>query len=377
MKPLTLPLETENQNLSSIQVNGSSKDAVRHMLSQPRTRLLPNAPLPAGKLPMPLLQQMLARYAGEGPGVKVGAAVGRDAAVIDCGDRQLIVKTDPITFVADDIGSYALLVNANDVACMGGEPKWFLTTVLLPAGKTHAADVERIFEQISQACKSITVSLCGGHTEITPAVTQPVVIGCLLGEAPASRALSSQKVQPEDYLLLLKGIAIEATSILGREKQTELGGMFDQQFVRQCQRFLQYPGISVLPVARQVWDHPEVHALHDPTEGGLANAIHELLEADSLGVEIDLSQVPIYPETKLLCEMYGLDPFGVIASGALLVAGTERACNALAKKMHRKNVPAAIIGRVLPSGEERSVLTRKQRSQLPLFKFDEIIKALS
>ena len=83
-----------------------------------------------GKLPASLLAELL-RTIPQDPRVIVGPGVGRDAAVIDMGDgRVLVAKTDPITFATEHAGWYAVNVNANDIACMGAEPKWLLATAL-------------------------------------------------------------------------------------------------------------------------------------------------------------------------------------------------------------------------------------------------------
>jgi len=335
---------------------------------------------PVGKLPLGFLQKLLRQYAnaaGANHGVKVGPGLGRDAAVIDLGDRLLIAKTDPITFVADDIGYYALHVNANDVACMGGEPKWFLATLLLPEKTTTPKLVEEIFRQLGEACQKIDVTLCGGHTEIIAGIKRPIIAGCLLGEAPANRIFSPERIEPGDAIILTKGLAVEATSIIGREQAQVLAETFDAEFAQNCRRYLSDPGISVLPEARLAWQEEGVHALHDPTEGGLANAIHELLVERNLGVEINLASLPLFPESKLLCEHFRLDILGLIASGALLIIGEENVCAKLQTKLQRAKMTAALIGRILPAGEGRWLIDGKQRQELPLFKRDEILKVLA
>jgi hydrogenase maturation factor len=332
-----------------------------------------------GKLPLGFLQTLLQKYAKPTAGsraVKVGAGIGQDAAVIEFADRLLIAKTDPITFLAEDIGYYALHINANDVACMGGEPKWFLATLLLPETNTTPALVENIFHQLSHACKKIGVELCGGHTEITAGLNRPLIAGCLLGEAPAERLFSPQRLEVDDAIILTKGLAIEATSIMGRAHAGKVAGIFDPDFAEKCRAFLHDPGISVLPEARLAWRQEGVHALHDPTEGGLANAIHELLAARDLGVEIERESIPLFPETKLLCDHFRLEALGLIASGALLIAGEEKACAKLLPQLHRKGIAATVIGKVLPAGQGRWLVHKKQRVQLPVYRRDEILKMI-
>lgn len=333
--------------------------------------------LPSGKLPAAFLQRLLAQYVPAQAGVELGAGIGRDAAIIACSDRRLIAKTDPITFVTENIGHYVVQVNANDVACMGGEPKWFMAALLFPEHKTEEAHVEEIFRQINRACATHAIAWCGGHTEITAAVAQPVVVGMMLGEAPLARRFAPTRIEPGDHILLAKGLAAEATAIIGKHKAAALAEIFAADFAAHCQNFLFEPGISVLSEAKLAWEVAGIHALHDPTEGGLANAVHELLEEKKLGVEIYGAQVLLLPETKLLCEHFALDPLGLIASGALLVVGQAGACEELLQKYHAANIPAAIIGRVLDEGEGRWLVEDNERQTLPRFSHDEILRVLA
>ncbi len=333
--------------------------------------------LPTGKLPSDLLQRLLERYVHPLAKLPLGAGLGRDAAVIEFDGKLLIAKTDPITFLAEDLGYYAVHVNVNDVACMGGEPKWFLSTILLPESKTRASAVEDIFQQIGETCESMGVAWCGGHTEITAGIAQPIVVGCLLAEAPLARRFSPNLIQPEDRIILTKGLAVEATSILGRVQKGALAQSFETEFAQKCRQFLFEPGISVYPEARLAWEIAGIHALHDVTEGGLANAIHEVLEEKQLGVEIEWPFVPIFPETKVLCEYFGLDPLGIIASGALLIIGEERACVEILLRLRAADINAAEIGVILPPGEKRWLLDRTDRIQLPRFHSDEIVQIIA
>jgi len=335
---------------------------------------------PVGKLPLNFLQALLQKYAPvthKNNRVKVDAGIGREAAVIELGERLLIAKTAPITFIAANIGDDALQINANAVACMGGEPQWFLATLLLPEKTTTPKLVEEIFRQLGEACKRINVTLCGGHAEITAGIDRPMIAGCLLGEAPLDRIFSPERIEPGDAIILTKGLAIAATARLGRERAQALSETFDTEFAENCRRYFHEPGISVLPEARLAWPEAGIHALRDPTAGGLANALHEMLVARDLGVEINRDSIPLFPESKLLCEHFHLDILGLIASGALLIIGEESACMKLLPQLQRAKINPAMIGQVLPSGAGRWLVDGKQRYELPWFKRDEILKVLS
>ncbi|MEE9515035.1 MAG: AIR synthase related protein, partial [Candidatus Brocadiales bacterium] len=176
--------------------------------------------LPVGKLPSKLLGELLAQKssdAGAGdPRVIIGPRVGEDAAVLDVGSQNtyLVAKTDPITFAADQIGWYAVNINANDVATLGAVPRWFLATVFLPEGKSSDEMVREIFDDIFRAAKDLDVTVCGGHTEITAGLERPVVVGQMLGEVEKDRLVRKTDIRAGDDIILTKGIAIEGTAIL-------------------------------------------------------------------------------------------------------------------------------------------------------------------
>src|SRR3989304_4548978 len=178
-------------------------------------------PLLTGKLPPKLLERLLAGVARRDPRVLLGPTVGEDAALIDLGDRVLVAKADPVTFATERIGWYAVHVNANDVACMGARPAWFLATILLPQGAPEAL-AEEVFSQVESACEALGVTLVGGHTEVTYDLERPIVAGAMLAEAAPGRIVRSSGARPGDHLVLTKGIAIEGTALLARDAPEEL-----------------------------------------------------------------------------------------------------------------------------------------------------------
>jgi hydrogenase expression/formation protein HypE len=330
--------------------------------------------IPIGKLPPGHLARLLAEHARPDPRLIVGARVGEDAAVIDMGDRYLVAKTDPITFATDEIGWYAVNVNANDVACAGGAPRWFLATLLLPEGKTDVALVDTIFAQMAEACAGLDVTLVGGHTEITYGLDRPVVVGQMLGEVAPDRFVATEGVRPGDDIILTKGVAVEATAIIAREKADELERAFDAEYLRRCQGFLHDPGISVVLDAQIAQAAGMVHAMHDPTEGGLATGLWEMAVAAGVGLEIDEAAIAVLPETAALCAQFGLDPLGVIASGALLIACSPSETETILAGLGSAGISAAAVGRAVERTEECVLLRSNSRRPLPTFARDEITR---
>jgi hydrogenase maturation factor len=332
--------------------------------------------LKAGKLPAPLLAKLLARIERRDPRVLLGAGVGEDAALISFGSSTLIAKTDPVTFAADLIGWYAVQVNANDIASCGGEPRWFLATVLLPEGSPPAL-AETIFEQVREAAAGLGIELVGGHTEVTIGLPRPIVVGLMLGEAPADGTFSTSCARPGDVLLLTKGIAIEGTSLLAREAADRLrkAGVRAGR-IEAAKRFLFEPGISVVADARAARAAGGVTAMHDPTEGGLATALLEICAASRCGVEVDAAAVPVLPETRVFCEALGADPWGLIASGALLIAASPGAERGIVSSLSAEGISASVIGRLTPPDKGHTLVRNGRRSPLPRFERDEVARLL-
>jgi hydrogenase maturation factor len=331
--------------------------------------------LPAGKLPLPLLERLLARFAPDDPRIIVGPRAGEDAAVFDLGDRYLVAKTDPITFATSEIGWYAVNINANDVAVMGAQPRWFLATVLLPAGQATAEMAEAIFAQIYNACAALGVSLAGGHTEITVNLDRPIVSGTMLGEVAPDRLIKTAGARVGDTVLQVKPAPIEGTALIALERIDALRAAgYSPAFIERGQRFLQDPGISVVAPARLAVETAEVHAMHDPTEGGVMTGLLEIARAADVGLIVDLDAIPIAAEGAILCREFDLDPLGTIASGAILLTASPADALRLIESLTAAGYPAAAIGRVTRPEEGLTARRHGKVVPWPVFAADEVTK---
>ena len=333
--------------------------------------------LKPGKLEPDVLERLLKRNRIADPRVLVGPGVGLDVAVIDYGENLLVAKTDPITFATDEIGWYAVNVNANDIATAGARPRWFLATLLLPEHATSDELVEEIYDDLVAACRSMKIDLIGGHTEITCGLDRPILVGMMLGEVARDKLVRADGAQPGDVLLLTKRIAVEGTSLLGIEVGEQLAAATDDDFVRRCCAFLHEPGIGVLHEALLACEVGGVHAMHDPTEGGVATGISELARACGCGVRVEHSALPFYEETVRACEVFGLDPLGLIASGSLLIAAEPESGTAIRERLNAEGIECTAVGTVLHKGAPRLLVTEEGEQPLPIFPRDEIARLLS
>ena len=327
-----------------------------------------------GKLTPDTLEALLSRVPVSDPRVILGAKVGEDAALLDFGDEVLVAKTDPITFATDLIGWYAVHVNANDVACAGARPRWFMATLLLPQ-QMDEEQVSEIFRQITDACESLHVTLVGGHTEVTQNLDQPIIVGCMLGVAPRDRALTTGGAQVGDYVILTKGVSLEGSALLAREQAEVLrkGGM-DPSLIEEAAGLLFHPGISVVKDARIACDAANVHSLHDPTEGGLASALHEVAAAAGVGMMIDRDSIPFLPHCVEICKVLGLNPMGLLASGSLIITLSPEEAPKLLSALKREGIDAWHIGLVTPPEEGIMLREAGKLSPMPVFERDELAR---
>lgn len=320
-----------------------------------------------GKVPENVLKRAVFRQIHtKRPEVVLGAGVGEDCAAVKLADDEtLVLSTDPITGTAQDIGTLAIQITANDLASAGAEPVGVLLTVLLPES-VEEPELRHMMTQVEEACRAVNVQIMGGHTEVTSVVNQPLISVCGVGKVKDGRLISTAGARPGMDILVTKWIGIEGTSILAKEKEKELLTRFSVPFVEKAKRLDAF--LSVVPEAA-VAVQSGVSAMHDVTEGGIFGALWEMAEASGVGLEIDLKKIPIRQETVEVCEFFGINPYQLISSGCMLMAAADG--NALARALEQAGIPAAVIGkaadgndRVLRNGEERRFLEPPKTDEL-------------
>jgi len=332
--------------------------------------------LRAGKLSTGFLRRLLGRLPAPDSRVILGPRVGEDAAVIDFGDRLLVAKTDPITFATDRIGWYLVHVNANDLACLGARPRWLLVTCLLPEGRTDTGAVESLFDEIARSCSGLGVTVCGGHTEVTVGLERPILVGQMLGEVSRGRLVDKRRIRPGDVLLLTKGVAIEGTAVIARERADVVRRRLGRRWAERAARLLFDPGISVVRDAEIVCGAGAgfVHGMHDPTEGGVLQALRELAESARVGLRVRMEHIPVYPETRAVCDLLGLDPLGLLASGCLLVAADPAGAKPIEEALRKAGVPCSRIGEVCSRDEGVRWTHRGRPVAAPRIGRDELVR---
>ena len=331
------------------------------------------SPLPQGKLPNQLLEQILNGFSFEDPALLITAGVGEDIAAADISREEvLVLKSDPITFATDAIGHYAVLVNANDITTCGADPRWFLTTLLFPCQST-GSEIQHIVRGLNHVASKCGITLCGGHTEITDAVTRPVVVGSLAGTVRKNRLIDKKSMKTGDLLLMTKSVAVEGTAIIAREMEHKLLSMgFSDADVYSCKQFLDH--ISIMEEARIARDTGGVTAMHDVTEGGLATAATELSIAGRHRIRINMDRIPIFPQTQRICDAFNISPLGLIGSGSLLICCSPDTKDDILAGIRNAGIHATCIGEVLEDGEGVEAMDGGKPGAWPEFKVDELAR---
>jgi hydrogenase maturation factor len=312
--------------------------------------------LPFGKVPLDILKEVVFKNLGvKRDEVVLGPLAGFDGAVIDIGDKSLIVSTDPITGAIERIGWLAVNINANDIATFGVEPAFLLSCILLPENANRQI-VETISTQMDRAAKNLGIAIVGGHCEVTPGLANPIVVGCAMGLTEKGNYVTAGGAKLGDKLILTKSVGIEGTAILAADREEQLKKTLKPTMLRNAKKF--YDKISVVKDAVAAFKTGAVHAMHDPTEGGLAGGIHEMADASNLGVKIYEEKIRIAPETVKICNFFKIDPLQLIASGSLLIAVERNSADKVVKVLEKNEIAAAVIGEFTSSPEKRFIIRK-------------------
>lgn len=326
--------------------------------------------LPLGKLSLDLLQRLLEpTRSGTDPQLVVnGPSIGSDVAVLDfevaaqraaefykldkhetTTDCLLVLKADPITFPTDKPGEYAVHVNLNDVTTCGALPVALLATILLPESTTMET-VESIQNELTNAAHCFRISNVGGHTEVTDAVTRPVVSLAMIGVVPTQKLISDD-VAPGDEILFLGEVGCEGLGILLTEGEESFlaCGVFDSD---TFSRWLAVgKRISLGLIIPELNREHVIKCAHDVTEGGMRGALVELAMRLQRSLIVDSLPEPC-EGLNAVVERLNIDPYRLIGSGSALLIVKQGDSTSVIEAALQRGWNAKLIGRAedgLPS----------------------------
>ncbi len=316
-----------------------------------------------------LREYVLSRLGARCEELVVGPEVGEDAAVIEIrGAKYVISHTDPITGAVEHIGWLSVHVPANDVATQGGVPRWFEIAILLPE-RFPDEKLDLITRQIDEALRELGSCLIGGHTEYAPEIRRPIVVSTCIGYG--DKYVRTGGAREGDLVIMTKGAAVEGTSILSSDFESELRrrGVPDD-VIRRAKRFIRE--VSVVREALAVRDY--VSSMHDPTEGGVLQGAYEIACASGKDVEIWLDGIIVREETRIVFNALGLDPLRSLSSGSLLACVPEDKLDQVESELRSLHVSFSVIGRVIGRSDRPKVIVRRSRGSDVMFVVDREVE---
>ncbi len=326
-----------------------------------------------GKVSIDLLKSILLNINtnNNNPEVIQSPEIGVDCGVLDFKDEFVLVSADPITGATNNIGELVVDVNANDIYASNGIPVGIILTVLMPAKSTRE-ELEKIMNDIHNKCKSMNITIVGGHTEVTDAVNRPVVSATILGKTKNRKLLKKQNIAENFDIVLTKNIATEGTNILASDcekflKENSVLSAEELQSAQDSKNFL-----SIEVDCRVAFEHDESIYLHDVTEGGVFGGLYEMFEHLDFGFEVEVEKIPVTDITLKICNAFKLDPYRLISSGNLLVVCENG--EDLVKEYEKSGILARVIGRVTRGNEKIVIRKGDVREILEQPKGDELFK---
>jgi hydrogenase expression/formation protein HypE len=292
-----------------------------------------------------------------------GLLVMEDAALLELPREGRLAFTtdtfvvDPIFFPGGNLGDLAVNGTVNDLAMRGARPLALSAAAVIEEGLAFEV-LERIVDTMARACRDAGVSIVTGDTKVVPrgGVDGIYINTSGVGVVPTGRELSAANLRPGDAILVSGPIGDHGVAVMSRRA----GLSFEADVVSDSAPL---NGLVEAMFAAST----ELHALRDPTRGGLAAALIEQAEDSGVAIEVDEVSIPIRPVVRAACETLGLDPLHVPCEGRLVAVVPAEIASLILEAMrgHPMGREATTIGHVL-EGESGRVRLRTRVGGLRL-----------
>ena len=308
---------------------------------------------PMGKISRVFFENVIARHLGaKRKDIAKGPANGVDVGVVRLpGGRAMISTTDPIYIVPpygwDRAAWFAFHILASDLTTSGVAPQYATMDWNLPMD-VEDDQIEAMLKVIDREARKYDTAIVTGHTGRYEGCNYPMVGGAtFLAIAAKDGWVTSDMARPGNRLLVTKTAALEATAILANtfgeitsrhlspERTAQAKALFDSMSTVDD---------ALTAVAAAGLRNEGVWAMHDATEGGVRNAVWEMSQASRLGVDVDLTKVPIDPAVIEVCRVFGMELLDAISEGTLLLAVHPDSSERVIARLKRKGILAVDIG---------------------------------
>ena len=306
-----------------------------------------------GKLQQSVLVRSVFKMLGQKREDAAGPAVGRGVSAFAGEKETQVFSCAPVLVKDPEDAVLAVCRVCNSVAAAGASAKGVLVSLMLPEAMEEK-DLKELMRAVDGACVRYGTAVIGGHTEVTA------------GGTTRAGLFDPSCVTADLDLVVTKGIALGAVSYLAKTRRDELLTRFSPGFIHGAADFSE--DYSVCREAEIAIEHGAA-AMQDLSEGGIFGALWEMADGAGIGLDVALKRIPIQQETVEICEFFGVNPYQMLSTGALLIAAADG--EGLVQKMALEGIPSAVIGRttsgkerILRNGEEVRYLDKPQMDEM-------------
>jgi hydrogenase maturation factor len=308
-----------------------------------------------GKFPPNIMEKIIyPRLGRKRPEIIVGPGHGLDNAVVQLGHNQvLVISSDPLSAIPElgmkDSAWLSVHLLASDLSTCGFPPRFIVTNFSLPPQMKNE-QFEEYWNAFHTECEKLGIAILGGHTGRYVGADYTVIGGgVMMTLAPENRYLAASMAKPGDHIIMTKGVAVAATGILARVFPETVKEAYGLTFFRKAQEyFYEFSVVKDALTAASVGLRDDgVTAMHDVTEGGLLGALYELSEASKVGLEVNISDIIVTKEEKLICDLFSLDPYVTLSEGTLIIAVKPSKAQKVLDALRTKGIQGKVIGRIL------------------------------
>ncbi|MBF0349745.1 MAG: hydrogenase expression/formation protein HypE [SAR324 cluster bacterium] len=273
-----------------------------------------------------------------------------DGAVIPFGEQRLAFATDsytviPLKFPGGSIASLAVNGTVNDLCMVGGIPQYLSAAFVIEEGFSLTL-LQELVELMATSAKQAGVQIVTGDTKVLPRNQMDglVINTAGIGVVEKSVQLGRNKVRPGDHILINGTIADHGITILTAREN--LGGL--DSLASDCA-----PLTPMIPALLK--EFPSIAFLRDPTRGGVAAVLNELVEGMAFGAVIQEEFIPVHPAIRQQCDLLGIDPLYVANEGKVILVCPPEDSAAIVERMRSYEVgqQASVIGKITEKNKGR------------------------
>lgn len=316
-----------------------------------------------GKLTNETLEQILFKKIKiKNKEIITGAGIGKDTACLNFDTDLFTISTDPITGSKNGIGKLCVNISCNDIATSMAKPIGLLVTMLIPPYAT-LEDVEEIINDILDTCEKNNVDLIGGHTEVTSSVNKFILSSTCIGRKAKKEPISPHA---NDKIVMSKVAGLEGSAIIALDLEDKIKDVLSKEQINNLKNLINETSVIKEGL---IANEENVSLLHDATEGGIFGGVWEMATNAGFGAIINIDDIPVLEETKIICSHLNINPYKLISSGVMIFITKED--KSLINKLAEENISSATIGYLtkdtniyICKGDKKHILSPPSQDEL-------------